>query len=459
MLTTDRLGMLDEFGSRKTIIPAEVRGFYRRRKSILHFILLLVFLGLPWLRIGNTQALLFDIPNRHFEIFGKVFLSHDSPLIFFIFLICVLSIMLVTALWGRVWCGWACPQTVFIDTVYRKLEYWVEGNYIQRRRLRDGPLSGEKIFKSSVKWALFALVSSAFAHSFIAYFVGSQKLLTMMQANPGQNWSYFIAVISVSALLLFNFGWFREQFCILMCPYGRFQGVLMDTQTYNIHYDFARGEPRRGTVGEGVPAGDCVACNRCVQVCPTGIDIRNGLQMECIGCTACVDACDTIMEKIKKPTGLISYRSEIQSEKINFFRFRVLAYFSLLILSIGALAYNVAGHLAFSAVAIRSVEAPFQRAPDGKILNHFKIHLHSQSRKTQDLVLALKTPSEPEHLIQPADVYHLSPESSRVIHVFISFSENIMNNSGTGKTKLIVKEKNSGETQELEITLLGPVQN
>jgi len=455
LLTTDRLNMLDEFGSRRMIIPAEVKGRFRRWRTVIHCILLLIFILLPWVKINGSQAVLLDIPNRHFELFGYVFQSHDSPLLFFLLISIVMAIMLVTALWGRVWCGWACPQTVFIDFVYRKIEYWIEGSYIKRRKLHEGPLTSEKIFKYSLKWLAFFLISSVFAHSFAAYFVGAESLVAMMGTDPKSNWTYFTLITSFTALLMFNFGWFREQFCIIMCPYGRFQGVLMDNQTFNVAYDVARGEPRKGLQQESEKKGDCVSCNRCVQVCPTGIDIRNGLQMECIGCTACIDACNDIMEKVKKPANLISYKPALHSKKINMLRPRVAAYIVIFLISFGCFAYGIKNLSSFSAIILKSADSPFQIWPDGLVTNHIKVNLHNQSKQLLRFKIAVLE-SDAVSLAQPVEVYEVKAGAAALVHLFARFSTAALAQDGTMKVHFTIEEQQSKEVQKFESRLIGP---
>ena len=459
MSTVSRLKVLDEYGNKKRIMPAEVHGRLRRLRNYTYFILMLIFLGLPWISIDGTQAVLLDIPGRRFELFGMVFLSHDSPLLFFLFAIFTLGIMLITALWGRVWCGWACPQTVFIDAVYRRIEQWIEGNYIEQRKLHNAPLSFGKFTKYSMKWFLFFTVSSLFAHSFIAYFVGSEKLLAMMNGSPKENWSYFLIVTSATALLLFNFGWFREQFCLIMCPYGRFQSVLMDQQSLTIVYDQARGEPRKGTVLENQKQGDCVSCNRCVQVCPTAIDIRDGVQMECIGCTACIDACDEIMTKVNKPCGLIAYRPSSMQKKVNYLRPRVAAYFILIALCSLGLTYNLSKRQGFSVAALRGRQAPYQLSPEGLVINHFRLHLHNQSRQTELFKIELvdSAAEEPKvTLTQAIDHHELKSGESKEIHLFVQFPKEILDSTGKVLIKVKVIEASNSESAFVEFAGVGP---
>ncbi|MEZ4872141.1 MAG: 4Fe-4S binding protein [Bdellovibrionales bacterium] len=228
---------LDAYGSRVFQYPAEVKGYFRTRRNVVYAILIIIFLALPWIKIGGHQAILLDIPGRQFSFFGIHFWAHDAPLIFFIFAFLTLGLAFVTAIWGRVWCGWACPQTVFIDGIYRRIETWIEGSHLARRKLDLQDWNREKILKRSSKWLAFFVVSFLISHSFLAYFVGSQAIIEYVQHPPSENWTTFLIVMSFTAFLLFDFGWFREQFCIIMCPYGRFQSVLMDESSLAIVYD------------------------------------------------------------------------------------------------------------------------------------------------------------------------------------------------------------------------------
>lgn len=459
MSENSRLTMLDEHGERKRIIPAEVKGPLRRWRNYVHFILLTIFLALPWIHINGTQSVLLDIPARRFELFGQIFLSHDAPLLFFIIAIATLAIMLTTALWGRVWCGWACPQTVFIDSIYRRIEILVEGNYLQRRKLYHAEMNAEKFLKYSLKWFLFLIVSSLFSHSFIAYFVGSRHLMNMMMGSPQENWSYFLIVSGTTALLLFNFGWFREQFCIIMCPYGRFQSVLMDQQSISVVYDQQRGEPRKNSVAaENTKRGDCVSCNRCVQVCPTGIDIRNGIQMECIGCTACIDACDEIMVKVHKPKGLISYNVSTPQTKINYLRPRILAYSFLIMACLLGLTLSLSQREPFSIVLLRGTDSPYQLSPDGLVINHFKLNIHNQSHEPQTFIVSLPSQALAQsiQLVMPSIHHELSAGASKEIHLFIRFPQQILDERGKVPLILQVHEVSQKEEKLIDVTGVGP---
>lgn len=443
MSGTERPSTLDQFGGRLRVIPGEVTGPLRDWRNRTNAVLLIIFLALPWVRINGLQAILLDIPGRRFEIFGTLFLAHDAPLVFFLMMLAVFSLVLVTALWGRVWCGWACPQTVFIDGVYRKIEIWIEGNYIERRRLHARGLDAEKFFKLSAKWFAYFVVSSLFAHSFIAYFLDSRRLLEMMQGPPGDNWSYFLIVSCVTGFLMFNFGWFREQFCLIMCPYGRFQSVLMDQHTVAVMYDEKR-------------SSDCIDCGRCVQVCPTGIDIRKGIQMECISCTACIDACNVIMKKVKKPEGLIRHK-RISDGPPNWFRPRITACLIFIAVLTGALIFSLKGRESYSAVILRAKDTPFQIMTDGMVLNHFKAHLVNQSHESK--LLKIELPEE--ELVRGVKIIkgqvdgEIAPGASTTTHFFLSFPRALLNERGEVSLKVLLKE---GEAIEkiMELTGVGP---
>lgn len=330
-------------GSRAFLYPADVRGRFTSGRQVAAAVLIAEYLLLPWIPVDGFPAVFLDVAHRRFHFFGYTLAAQDAWLLFFAVSGLGFFLFFLTALFGRLWCGWACPQTVFLDHVYRRIERWIEGDATRRRQLAAAPWSGAKAARLTLKHALYAIVSLGIAHLFLAYFVSIPALWSMMRTAPGEHWSAFLFVAAFAGLLHFNFVWFREQMCIVLCPYGRLQSALTDEHSLVIGYDTARGEPRgklnRGYRGQGrgasaddlaltsglspVPSplapdssllspaalGACVDCHRCVQVCPTGIDIRHGLQMECIGCAACIDACDEVMTRVQLPRGLIRYDS------------------------------------------------------------------------------------------------------------------------------------------------------
>ncbi|MEO5960237.1 MAG: cytochrome c oxidase accessory protein CcoG [Opitutaceae bacterium] len=309
-------------GSRTFLFPADAYGRFTRARQISAFGLIAFYLSLPWIKINGYPAVFLDVAERRFHLFGITLAAQDLWLLFFVITGLGFSLFFVTALLGRVWCGWACPQTIFLDHVYRRIERWIDGDAVQRRALQNAPLSAGKFFKRALKHTLYLLVSAAITHLFLAYFVSLPEVWAMMRAAPVEHWGAFGFIAVATGILYFNFAWFREQLCIVICPYGRIQSALIDDHSLVVGYDTTRGEPRgprsksnllgyssnESAVAAG--KGDCIDCHRCVQVCPTGIDIRQGLQMECIGCTACIDACDDVMTRLDRPRGLIRYDSQ-----------------------------------------------------------------------------------------------------------------------------------------------------
>ncbi|WP_374000245.1 cytochrome c oxidase accessory protein CcoG [Bdellovibrio bacteriovorus] len=462
-LDPSKLTSVDVHGDHINIIPAEVRGFYRKHRTWTQIILLIIFLILPWTTLNGHQTILIDIPKREFALFGILFKSHDAPLLFFILGTLTLGLAFVTSIWGRVWCGWACPQTVFIDAVYRRIEQWVEGSYIQRRQLRDGPMTFTKFRKVGLKWFLFFVVSSLIAHSFIAYFVGAKDLLAMTQGSPSEHMTYFILVLFFTAVILFDFGWFREQFCVIMCPYGRIQSVLLDSKSLAVVYDVKRGEPRKGTAPAGEKVGDCVACNRCVQVCPTGIDIRNGLQMECIACTACVDACDEIMEKVKKPKGLIRYDT-LDGSKISLKKPRSILYILAITGLIGGLAYAISTREPVHIAVLRGAGLPYSYVKNvgghEALLNQFRLHIQNQGALRARYILTL-----PQEILDKGitlqvaeNPINLAPGESREWYFFVRIPPDVMPGNGQIKTEVLVQDELALEEfkTKRELILVGP---
>ncbi|MBL9215648.1 MAG: cytochrome c oxidase accessory protein CcoG [Opitutaceae bacterium] len=303
----DSVTSINADGSRNFLYPADVHGRFSSGRRLSAYLLIGVYLLLPWIPVNGYPAVFLDVASRRFHCFGYTLAAQDAWLLFFGVTGLGFALFFLTALFGRLWCGWACPHTVFLDHVFRRIERWLEGDAPARRARRAGPLNADRVLRLAAKHGLYALASLAITHLFLAYFVSVPRLWAYMHEAPGEHWPAFLFVFIAAGILYFNFAWFREQLCIVICPYGRLQSALTDDHTLVIGYDTRRGEPR-GKLGTP-DAGDCVACNRCVQVCPTGIDIRHGLQLECVGCAACIDACDEVMARVHRPAGLIRYDS------------------------------------------------------------------------------------------------------------------------------------------------------
>jgi len=361
-------------GSRVFLHPAGVTGRFARARGIFAYALIVFYLALPWIPINGAPAVFLDIGGRRFHLFGATLAFQDAWLLFFVITGLAFTLFYVTAILGRVWCGWACPQTVFLEHVFRKIEIAIEGDAVARRALDQAPWSSSKLVKRIVKHGLFFGVSAGVAHLFLSYFVSLPELWSMMSTAPGEHWSAFVFVFIASGILYFNFAWFREQLCIVICPYGRLQSALIDDNSMVVAYDTERGEPRGklGTAG----AGDCIDCHRCVQVCPTGIDIRQGLQIECIACTACIDACDEIMDRVHRPRGLVRYTSQVAlaGKPTRWFRPRMILYTVLLLAGIGVASWALSTVRPAAMSVTRMVGAPFYLDTQG-VRNQFMLRI------------------------------------------------------------------------------------
>lgn len=318
----DRIGTVDDEGKRQWIYPKKPSGkFYKYRKAVSWALLIFLFLA-PFVKINGNQFLMFNVVERRFNIFGFPFWPQDFHLFVISMIIGVVFVALFTVAFGRIFCGWICPQTIFMEMVFRRIEYWIEGDRNAQIKLDKQPWNAEKIRKKSVKWFVFFLISFVIANVFLAYVSGSNELIEMVEEGPADNLGTLIALLIFTGVFFYIYGWFREQVCIIACPYGRLQGALLDDKSIIVAYDHVRGEREtgRGKVVKNenraaAGKGDCIDCKLCVAVCPTGIDIRNGTQLECINCTACIDECNTVMDKVGLPQGLIRYASEDEITK------------------------------------------------------------------------------------------------------------------------------------------------
>lgn len=342
------IATMDRKGKRQWVFPKKPSGRFTRYRTYVSWFLLAILVLNPFVKLPNgNPVFMFNVPQGQFIILGFPFFTSDFFLLAIGMIATIVSVLLFTVVYGRIFCGWICPQTIFMEHVFRKIEYAIEGDRPKQMRLAQQPWDEEKIRKRLLKWTIFSLISFLIANVFLAYIIGSDALLDLIKEGPGgKNLSTFFGLIIFTGLFYFIFAWFREQVCTLVCPYGRLQGVLIDKKTVIVAYDFKRGEAQVGRAkfkkGEDRAAagkGDCIDCKQCVVVCPTGIDIRNGTQMECVGCTACIDACDEVMEKINLPKGLIRYASEENIEKGAKFKFtgRMVAYTVALLAIVGAI--------------------------------------------------------------------------------------------------------------------------
>ena len=342
----DSIGTISEDGKRAWVFPKKPSGrFYEYRKYVSYF-LLAFLMAAPFVKINGNQFLMFNVLERRFNIFGFPFWPQDFHLFVISMIIGVIFIALFTVAFGRIFCGWMCPQTIFLEMVFRRIEYWIDGDRGAQIKLDRQPWNAEKIKKRVTKWLVFFIISFLIANVFLAYLIGSDRLIQYVTDGPMQHVSTMVSLLIFTAVFFWVFTWFREQVCIIACPYGRMQGVLLDNKSIVVAYDHKRGEAENGRKKwrknedrEALGHGDCIDCFQCVNVCPTGIDIRNGTQLECVNCTACIDECDTIMEKVNLPKGLIRYASEDEITKKEKFKFspRLKGYTSVLVILTGVL--------------------------------------------------------------------------------------------------------------------------
>ncbi len=312
--------LTDDGNKRKWIYPSLIKGKLYRYRSLVSLFFLTLLFSAPFMKLNGEQLILLNVLERKFVFFGIIFWPQD----FYLFVLALLSfivfIVLFTVVFGRVFCGWVCPQTIFMEMVFRKIETWIEGDHIHKKKLDDAPLNWEKVYKKTLKHSLFFFISFLISNIFLAFIIGKETLIKIITEPVSKHVSGFISLWVFAFVFYLVFSRMRELVCTVVCPYGRLQGVLLDNQSIIVAYDYERGEPRN-KISRGLENvhGDCIDCKLCVQVCPTGIDIRNGTQMECINCTACIDACDMVMEKVNRPLRLIGFKSESEiKNKTNF---------------------------------------------------------------------------------------------------------------------------------------------
>ncbi|MDQ3109888.1 MAG: cytochrome c oxidase accessory protein CcoG [Bacteroidota bacterium] len=380
----DTIATVDAGGKRNWIFPKKPKGKLYKARTLVSFVYLALFFSLPFIKISGNPLFLFDILHRKFIFFSVVFWPQDFIIFGIGMLAFIVFIVLFTVVFGRAFCGWACPQTILMEMVFRKIEYWIEGDANEQRKLSEQKWNGEKIRKRTLKLGIFFLVSVLIANTFLSYIIGLDEVIKIASEPVSQHKGGFIALIIFSFIFFGVYAWFREQVCLIVCPYGRLQGVMLDQHSIVVAYDYMRGEPRAKIHHDEVrnTSGDCVDCSLCIKVCPTGIDIRNGTQLECVNCTACIDACDEVMEKVHLPAGLIRYASEtgIKNKAPLKLTGRIKAYSVVLILLVGVLVATLVTRADVDATVLRAGGQLFQEQPGDSISNLYTVRVINKTQ-------------------------------------------------------------------------------
>ncbi|MEJ5963637.1 cytochrome c oxidase accessory protein CcoG [Pedobacter immunditicola] len=371
--------------SREWIYPRIIKGkLYQYRSAVSYFFLALLFAA-PFMKLNGEQLVLLNVLERKFVFFGIIFWPQDFYMFVLALLTFIVFIVLFTVIFGRVFCGWVCPQTIFLEMVFRKIENWIEGDYLKQRKLDEGPLTTEKVLKKTLKHSIFLIISFFIANIFLAYVIGTANLIKIITEPVSQHLSGFLSICIFTFMFYMVFSRMRELVCTVACPYGRLQGVLLDNQSIIVAYDYERGEPRgKKSKKEEQQLGDCIDCKLCVQVCPTGIDIRNGTQMECVNCTACIDACDMVMEKIDRPLRLIGFKSEDEIKLKQPFKLsnKIYGYSAVLLILMSVLSYLLISRSDVKATILRASGTLYQlRKKDHTVSNLYNAELVNKTNR------------------------------------------------------------------------------
>ncbi len=457
----EHLATADQEGHRLWIYPRKPRGRFTNARTWLSWLLLGIMFAGPFIRMNGNPLLLLNIVERKFIILGQIFWPQDMILSAVTLLVFFTGIIVFTAAFGRLWCGWTCPQTVLMEMVFRKIEYFIEGDAHEQRALAKAPWTGKKLARKLSKHAVFLGLSFIVGNTLLAYIIGTEQLYRIVTDNPMNHLTGLTFMILFTLLFYGIFARFREQACTFICPYGRFMSTLLDENTIVVAYDHKRGEKRgilrraqtpdqRKTAGQG----DCVDCNQCVSVCPTGIDIRNGTQMECVHCTACIDACDAVMDKIRRPRGLIRYASLNGVERGEHLRLtpRLIGYVVLLLALIGLWFFLVFTRSDVQATFLRAQGALFQQMPDGRFSNLYTVKILNKTSHAMPIELKLESPAGDLQVMGQAIV--VPKEKLAENSVLVELDRQVMK---SGTTPVVVGVYSNGKKiQTLKTAFIGP---
>jgi cytochrome c oxidase accessory protein FixG len=458
----DSIATVDKHGKRVWIYPKKPKGPFYNARTWLSWALLFFLFAMPWIKVGGEPLLLFNILERKFIIFGILFTPQDFHLFVLAFLTFVLFIILFTVVFGRLFCGWICPQTIFMEMVFRKIEYWIEGDASQQRRLDAAPWTRDKIIKKTAKQIIFFAIAVLVTNTFLAYIIGMDEVLKIIREPISQHFGGFIAMLIFSGAFYLVFSRLREQVCVTICPYGRLQSVMLDKNSIVIAYDHVRGEPRGKIKKQKNPVeniqekvlGDCIDCKLCVHVCPTGIDIRNGTQLECVNCTACIDACDEVMEKVGRPKKLIRYDSAtgIETGQRKIFTPRVIAYTTVLAVLIGIQAFLLGSRTDVEAIILRTPGMLYQEVSPTAVSNLYNYQIVNKTN--QEYPLRFELTGIDGEIKMPSTVPTLKKEEMAKGVFFVEIPKDKLH----GKKNKITIEIYSGDKllDKVDTNFIGP---
>lgn len=472
----DHLATVDQQGNRVWLYPKKPSGRFYRWRTWVSVAFLAIFLSLPFIKVDGMQILQFNVLERKFMLFGLLFTPQDFHLFVLAMLTFIVFIILFTVVFGRLFCGWVCPQTVFMEMIFRKIEYWIEGDAGEQRRLDNGPWTTLKIQKKALKHTIFFAIAFVVSNYFLAYIIGMDSVLKIIREPVELHTAGFVAMIVFSGVFYGVFARLREQVCTTICPYGRLQSVLLVKDSIVVAYDHVRGEPRKKLKKRAEPAdnpiqriqdsiqastaelprvSDCIDCSLCVQVCPTGIDIRNGTQMECTNCTACIDACDAVMKKVDRPTGLIRYDSMtgIESGRRKIFTTRVYAYTSVLVALLALDVFLIARRGIVETIVLRSPGQLYQQKDATHYTNLYTYVLINKSAKEMPVLFQPVTPGAQIQIVGNASIQLKKNEKAEGAF-FIEMPEDQLHSR---KTAIVIEVISEGKKiDEIETNFLGP---
>lgn len=456
----DAISTVDANGKRIWLFPKQSKGRLTNFRQYLYALWVVVFLGIPFIKISGEPLFKFNLFEREFVFFAQPFYPQDFHLVVIGVIIFFIFIALFTVTYGRLFCGFACPQTVFMEGYFRRIEYWIEGDANQQKKLESAPWDAAKIGKKVAKHTIFLLFSAIIGHWTMAYLVGYEKAIEFATNTPSENWSGFIGLIAFTAIFYLVFAKLREQACTTICPYGRLQGVLYVKDTITVIYDWVRGE-KRAHLKEQKEApvgsfGDCIDCKLCVQVCPTGIDIRNGTQLECVGCTACIDACDEVMFKIEKPRGLIRFDSHngIEQKKPWKLNARSIAYTIILILLIAGEGVLLANRGQAEITVLRVPGQRYQETKGGYISNLYNFQVVNKTSKPMNLVSTLEGKPGSIRLVGNNFIKAVPGEPADIIAFIDIKLENL--NGMKNTIKVVFTDEEGNQVDAVTTNFIGP---